>query len=394
MSISFYSLIVASIVTVFSFSRSSDRSSFLRLDQTGTLHLKGFAILLVLLSHLANLKLITLPGMFKFAGAWGVALFLILSGYGLTQSYLKDGIGSNFLGRRFKKVLIPYAVVTGLWILIGVSTQGADYSLSTIALSLTGLDLNYTIDPTMWFVTFIALWYFVFYVVFKFPVNDILKIGVLFGLAYAFKSYALNTGANRVLWQWTLHVYAFPAGVLLGLAYRRVSFVFSSYATISFLAVAGAASLFVFGRYVAHSLTLIDFYSRANIAFALAAISVMIIVRHLGLQSRLLAFFGFMSYEIYLLEWMLMAKFDLPHAFSSTFIGVPVFLAILVVSGITLHYVLAALTTLTDEYVSISFTKRAARRCYAQIHAWTEVFYSHKENLPALNNLEKEIINR
>jgi peptidoglycan/LPS O-acetylase OafA/YrhL len=365
----------------------------LRLDQTGTTQLKGIAILLVLISHLANMNFISLPSIFKYSGAWGVAIFLILSGYGLAQSYLKDGVKSNFLSRRFNKVLLPYAVVTALWIFIGSALNGTVYPLNTMALSLVGLDFNYSVDPTMWFVTFIALWYLSFYIVFKLPVQDILKIGTLFALAYVIKTYAMDVVPNRIYWQWSIHAYAFPAGVLVGMAYRRVSFVFSSYANIAFLSLAAIVSALVFQRYVGHSLDLIDYYSRANLAFALGLMSLMIIVRYFGLQSRALSFIGVISYELYLLEWILMTKLDLPHAFSSTFIGVPVFLLALAVSGIALHYGMVALTDLTENYFNLSSAKRTMRRCYSQIHSWTELLHAHKEEMPAFSKVEKEIVN-
>jgi peptidoglycan/LPS O-acetylase OafA/YrhL len=393
MSISFYSLIVACALMVYSFRKAPDRPTFLRLDQVGTLHLKGIAILLVIISHLANLNLITLPGMFRFAGAWGVAIFLIVSGFGLSQSYLKDGVGSKFLSRRFKKVLYPYAIVTGVWLLIAAFAQNTIYPVNTIALSLVGLDFKYTVDPTMWFVTFIALWYLVFYLVFRLPVHDLLRIGALFALAYALKTYSINAEPNRVLWQWTLHAYAFPIGVLIGLAYRRVSFVFSSYVMVSFLATAGAASAYVFARYVDHSLDVIDYYSRANIGFALALVAMIIIIRHFGMQSKSLAYIGAISYEIYLIEWLLMAKLDMPHMFSNTMIGVPVFLVTLFTFGAILHHILAYVINVADEFLSVNFAKKTAHVCYSRVRAWTELLHAGREELPAMPSVEKKIVN-
>jgi peptidoglycan/LPS O-acetylase OafA/YrhL len=393
MSISFYSLIVACALMVYSFRKAPDKPTFLRLDHVGTLHLKGIAILLVIISHLANLKLITLPGMFKFAGAWGVAIFLIVSGYGWSQSYMKDGVGNKFLSRRFKKVLYPYAIVTGVWLLIVAVTQDMIYPVNTIVLSLVGLDFKYTVDPTMWFVTFIALWYLAFYLVFRLPVHDLMRIGALFALAYALKTYAINAEPNRVLWQWTLHVYAFPIGVLIGLAYRRVSFVFSSYVMVSFLATAGVVSAYAFVRYVGHSLDLIDYYSRANIGFALAFVALMIIIRHFGLQSKSLAYIGAVSYEIYLIEWLLMAKLDIPHLFSNTMIGVPVFLVTLFVSGAVIHHILSYVMDVADEFLSVSFARKTAHVCYSRVRAWTELLHAGRDELPALPSVEKKIVN-
>lgn len=55
-----------------------------------TNNLKAVAIILVILGHL---------GFINKSGAWGVGIFLLLSGYGLTQSYIKSG-NYRFLSRK------------------------------------------------------------------------------------------------------------------------------------------------------------------------------------------------------------------------------------------------------------------------------------------------------
>jgi peptidoglycan/LPS O-acetylase OafA/YrhL len=207
------------------------------------------------------------------------------------------------------------------------------------------------------------------------------------------KTYSLEVVPNRIYWQWALHAYAFPLGVLVGLAYRRVSFVFSSYANIAFLGLTGIAAAFVFQRYVGLSLDLIDYYSRANLAFAFAAIATMIIIRYFGLRSNALSYIGAISFEVYLLEWLFMAKLDLPHAFSNTFVGVPLFLVALAMSSIALHYGMSALTGFSESHLNVSTARKVAKRCYVQIQSWTELLHARKEDMPAFTKVEKEIVN-
>ena len=111
--------------------------------------MKGVAILLVMLSHVGNdgfrLKFL-IP-----LGAIAVAVFLVLSGYGLMESYAKNGL-SGFWRKRFLRVLLPYF----LWMVAYAAF-----------LSLNGWDLPLE-EFRYWFVEYILLWYAIFYFVLRF----------------------------------------------------------------------------------------------------------------------------------------------------------------------------------------------------------------------------------
>ena len=111
--------------------------------------MKGVAILLVMVSHVGNdafrLKFL-IP-----LGAIAVAVFLVLSGYGLMESYTKNGL-SSFWKKRFLRVLLPYF----LWMAI--------YSAFML---FNGIDLHLE-DFRYWFVEYILLWYGIFYFVLRF----------------------------------------------------------------------------------------------------------------------------------------------------------------------------------------------------------------------------------
>ena len=111
--------------------------------------MKGVAILLVVISHTGNdgfrLKFL-IP-----LGAIAVAVFLVLSGYGLMESYNKNGI-SGFWNKRFLRVLLPYLIWIGFYSALMLLLE-KDLSLG---------DLRY------WFVEYILIWYVVFYLATKF----------------------------------------------------------------------------------------------------------------------------------------------------------------------------------------------------------------------------------
>lgn len=114
------------------------------LDKTTTTSIKGIAILLVIIAHVGHggfgVRL------FVPLGCFGVSVFLILSGYGLMESYRRSGLDS-FWRKRMIRILLPYL----LWI--------CAYSIY-LFVSHAPISLN---DIRYWFVEFIIIWYFAFY---------------------------------------------------------------------------------------------------------------------------------------------------------------------------------------------------------------------------------------
>lgn len=110
------------------------------LSYFSTNSMKGIAIIFVIFSHL---KL--LPGIFAEIG---VATFFILSGFGLTRSYLKRGL-SNYISSKILKVWFPYFILTIFWMIIDFF-QEIHYSVLKITLNLIGLAILSPIDPSMW----------------------------------------------------------------------------------------------------------------------------------------------------------------------------------------------------------------------------------------------------
>ena len=127
-----------------------ERIPLFSLDRRKSNILRGVAILLVLLGH---------TGIVRMGGAGGVALFLILSGYGLNCSSESKGLEGYWL-RRIKTVWLPYFFVGVLDVFL-LKPRGAAAVLCT----LTGLDLGLIADKTMWYISYIFFWYLAYYVI-------------------------------------------------------------------------------------------------------------------------------------------------------------------------------------------------------------------------------------
>lgn len=114
------------------------------LDKNGTLVLKGIAILFILFSHLGG----HYTRIFTPCGGIGVALFLFISGYGLTKSDEKNGL-QHYWTKRLVGVWLPY-------VLIQVFTSG---------LHLLDILLIKPSHPFGWYLNYLMIWYFMFWII-------------------------------------------------------------------------------------------------------------------------------------------------------------------------------------------------------------------------------------
>lgn len=132
---------------------AADKSALKPFSRPQTDALRGIAIILVITGHIGTAMGCQPVGTF---GSFGVALFLFLSGYGLNESFRKNGL-KNYWPKKLKRVWLPYAIV--------ISTLGLyvyDLSLGDYLLNVTGIHTEY------WFVAFLIKWYVAYWVLTKF----------------------------------------------------------------------------------------------------------------------------------------------------------------------------------------------------------------------------------
>jgi peptidoglycan/LPS O-acetylase OafA/YrhL len=283
--------------------------SFL-INKQSTEQLKGIAIILVVLGHLFVTKFInsTNPA-FNYLGAQGVALFLILSGYGLTKSFLQRGIDKSFLLRRWRVVLIPYSIVTFVWFLYDF-WHGKLYSLKIIILSLAGFDFHLTMDATMWYISYILIWYGVYYILFNLKLPNLVKVGLLFGVAYLFRYHSRVNLTEQVYWQWGLHAFMFPLGALFAFLPQPQWNEKTQKVGLGFL---GLIALGIYLLNLKNNPLGLGPYMLSNFSFAVGIMALIMLGERMGHDSRLLRFVGSISYEIYLLEAVFMYKLCIPY---------------------------------------------------------------------------------
>lgn len=287
--------------------------------------LKGLAILAIVFAHIGySLSSDTrfLCPLSNLAGV-GVDLFLFLSGYGLTVSMLKQRQSALvFYRRRLLRIFIPFWLVLLTLFLLDAVILQRTYSPGYVGRSLLGIfpraDMAGDVNSVFWFITWLLLYYALY------PLVFVARAPWLSALVL----FAAGAGVARwnpefvrpVTWLYALHTAAFPLGMLAAWAWHS-SQTFSRRFSAGLLylkqglprlphllllgVLAGGA-----GYAVTHSgVGKNPLQEQAiNIIVLLALVAFFVLKR---LDIKLLYLFGLYSYEIYMVHWPLVSRYDL-----------------------------------------------------------------------------------
>lgn len=146
-------------------------------------------------------------------GAIGVEIFLVLSGYGIYQSYVSKKF-SNYWISKFKKVWFPYFVWEILTLMFYCVTSIKSFegvSCMKIVESVSGITSYNIIDKTMWYIPFVFIGYFLFWIIANIVQDNKLVLvftitSVILAILAAIGLFPRYTGA------W-LYVFGMPIGV-------------------------------------------------------------------------------------------------------------------------------------------------------------------------------------
>ena len=175
-----------------------------------TSQIKGLAIIAVIFNHL-SLHTLEKPGDLWFSrdvGYIGVAVFLMISGFGLSISLEKKGV-ENFFTKRVVRVLVPLVLTISLEIFLNhVLLRRSSNPVSDFAKVFYDLA---SLDRNMWYVIFILFWYCITYVVFLLKLSNKAKLTLLFCVSLI----VLTIPDFSQLWK--INVFSFPLGCYMGL---------------------------------------------------------------------------------------------------------------------------------------------------------------------------------
>lgn len=171
---------------------------------------RGVAIVMVIASHYAEwwAWFFAVEGKaedFRLAlsklGVYGVNIFFLFSGYGLTKAAEHKGIDGSFVSRRIQSVYIPYLVIIGIIQIL----SGGFASFSDFVGFLYGKDY--------WFMVVIFLFYIGFILIWQVLKNPHLRI--LFFLLYTFAVIQVLYDKNMQSF-WYVSNMAFALGIVMG----------------------------------------------------------------------------------------------------------------------------------------------------------------------------------
>ena len=285
------------------------------LDKKLTSQLKGIAIIFVLIGHMTIMNFLNNYKAFQNFGSFGVDIFLILSGYGLYKSYVKKGISKDFVIKRISTIYIPFIIVVLIEIPFKTYKQNYYFSYKQILTFLTGFDIKVTLDATLWYISFILLWYLIFCIIYRHSKYKKLNILLLFYFSYLFELSKFIPGT--LCWEYSLHYITFPVGVLIATYEKEFIKLVEFNVNKLIIIILFISSLYI--HYIFRSNG--NYYWLYDLNIALLIIFIGTLLQSLNIMSRFLKFTGEIAFEIYLVENEFMTYYNFPKIIGNRILG-------------------------------------------------------------------------
>lgn len=287
-----------------------------------TLEMKGFAILAIIFSHIGYF-LSTDPDflwpMSVLAGV-GVNMFLFLSGFGLTLSSLNKSMSIQmFYLKRLKRLFIPLWITIAAFLLIDYFWLSRVYTFTEIWKSFIGFypvaDLFKNLNSPLWYFSLILFYYLIFPLTFYKRAPYLAPVLILV-LSFYLLKYGLPFEINEdVIKLYKTHFAAFPLGILFAVLINdnslaqiksRVKQIFLR-GVLKYLLIIGFIFSFGYfsiesgvgeGKIIEQTISLITMFS----------IIFLFVIKNF--EIKLFSIFGIYSYEVYLIHWPILSRYD------------------------------------------------------------------------------------
>ena len=276
-----------------------------------TTELKGLAILFIVLSHIGYFLVSDnrfLVPMSNFAGV-GVDLFLILSGYGLAASALQKPLSAwHFYTKRLIRIYLPVIATVLLFLGLDYFILNTLYPAKTIWQSLIGFfprgDLYRDLNSPLWFITPLLVYYLLFPLTFwrRAPIVS----AALLAIAgwYFIKHNPFDLINLDLLKTYKLHFLAFPIGLALAPLLNRE---YHLKPLLRWLGVALATLILVYTLNHTH---VGEVWKREALTSTISALTFIALFVFKPFNNKLLLLIGIFSFEVYLLHWPILSRYD------------------------------------------------------------------------------------
>lgn len=293
-----------------------------------TAELKGVAILAVIFAHIGHFLVedhrFLVP--LSLSAGVGVNLFLVLSGYGLTYSMMRRSSSLlEFYRRRVSRIFIPLWIALFAILFIDRVFLDISYPIKTMAHAFVGFfpqaNIYEDINAPLWYLT-IALFYYAIYPILFFKRFPIVSSLLITATGYAVTKQLLPVDED-VLDTYRLHVFAFPLGVFCAAVFcteitrlkngiKKLTDLLSQpgYAPL-LIRIACATILSLVVAYTTIHANIgkeASLEQRTSLVTTMALIGIFILK---PFEIRFLSLMGRYSYEMYLIHWPLLYRYDL-----------------------------------------------------------------------------------
>ncbi len=299
------------------------------LPLNATQELKGIATFAVVFGHIGYFLVDDNRFLFPLSvGAGvGVNIFLFLSGYGLTLGMMKKPLAPlPFYRKRAVKIFIPlWPVLIGFFLLDALLLHRY-YPATYMERSMLGFfpkaDMPSDVNSVLWYITWTLFYYALLPVVFM-RQRAWLSALILFVL-----------GQGLVMWNpapielvtrlYEVHTVAFPLGVLIAsqlfetreqtnpLAQKLRALREQLSGATYYAAVIVLLALIVYSMYFDSGIG--QSAVKEQVMSLVAMLSFVLLFAIKRIEFKALTFIGIYSYEIYLLHWPLVSRYDVIYA--------------------------------------------------------------------------------
>ena len=309
--------------------------------------LKGVAILAVLFSHIGLFLVSDHRFLFplSIAAGVGVNIFLFLSGFGLTTGMLNRKMPVlAFYRRRLTKVFIPFWIALTAFFVLDTSVLSRTYSLQYIVQSAVGFfpraDVTDDVNSPFWYITWILMYYLLLPLGFS-TRRPWLSAIALFAIGEAIVAW--NPPAIGLVTRlYVVHTAAFPLGMIAAwLLYvpkggqnplvERLQALRDGLSAPAYYT--GCALLSAVVGYFAYYSGIGEGPWKEQIISLITMTALTLLFMLKRVELGFISLIGLYSYEIYLLHWPLLARYDMLYHKLPAWLATGLYLAIFLALG-------------------------------------------------------------
>lgn len=313
-----------------------------------TQELKGFAIIAILIAHVGYYLSRDTQFLFPYSVLAGVSvdLFLFLSGFGLAVSaFAKELAPTPFYKRRLVKIFIPLWTTLALFFLLDFLILDINYDFFYLVKSFAGIytsaDIFSDINSPLWYITLILFYYLVFPFIFS-RTYPYFSAAALYALTFGILWWNPEV-LSHMLPLYEVHLLAFPLGIAAAALVRNTKRLPEIRPRVLYYSIL-ATLAFTVAYFAINSGVGKDHWAAEGISIlTMFLILAFFVLKHF--EVCIFSLFGAVSFEIYLLHWPILYRYDILFKYLPAGIAMLLYLVLFLAIGWGLQKVIQRIDT-------------------------------------------------